>query len=75
MIAPSRGIAKSFIALRWLRCRCHRIGGALKGCRLVEHVATHVLTAFMGGSLGELLGPLAIGGRASDGDGLSLCRT
>jgi hypothetical protein len=64
---------ESFIALRWFRSRRHRIGGALKGCRLLEHVATHVLTPFMGGSLGELLGALAISGRTSDGDGLGHC--
>ena len=56
---------------RWWRLR---IGGALKGCRLVEHVPAIALVTQMLGALAELMRALAIGGRASDGEGLDHCR-
>ena len=59
-------------AVRWWRCQ--RIGGALKGCRLVEHVSAIAFVTQMLGALAELMRALAIGGRASDGEGLGHCR-
>jgi hypothetical protein len=39
------------------RRRAHRIGGALKGCRLVEYVPTHILTPFVGAINTSLTSP------------------
>jgi hypothetical protein len=39
---------------------------------LIEHVATHVLTPFMGSGLGELLAAMAIDAAASDGVGWAM---
>ena len=52
---------------RWWR---QRIGGALKGCRLVEQVLAIAFVARLPGALGELLRALAIDGGAADGEGL-----
>ena len=49
---------------------CQRIGGALKGCRLVEHVPAIAFVTQMLGGLAELVGALAIDGGAADGEGL-----
>jgi hypothetical protein len=42
----------------------------LKGRRLVEHVPAIALVTQMLGGLAELMGTLAVGGRASDGERL-----
>ena len=46
------------------------VSGALKGCRQVAQVLAIALVAQVLGGLGELVGALAIGGGASDGDRL-----
>jgi hypothetical protein len=53
---------------------CQRIGGALKGCRLVAHVAAIAFVTQLPGGLAELLRTLAINGGATDGEGLGHSR-
>ena len=49
---------------------CQRIGGALKGCCLLDQVLAIAFVARLPGTLGELLRALAIDGGAADGEGL-----
>ena len=60
------GSARCRTGRRWRQ----RVGGALKGCRLVEHVSAIARIARLPGGLGELLGALAIDGGTADGEGL-----